>query len=95
MRVVGDLKGYTQFQAADSLTGLGGGDSAAQAGVGLGAGMAVGQMMAQTLQGATGAQALEREDSIAMIEKLGELLKKGLLTQEEFDQKKADLLGKI
>ena len=45
-------------------------------------------MMAQTLKG-TG------EDPIVAIEKLGELLKKGLLTQDEFDKKKAELLGKI
>ncbi len=95
MKLVGDLKSYTQFQAADSLTGMGGGDSAAQAGVGLGAGMAVGQMMAQTLQSGAGAKDLQSEDPIAMIEKLGELLKKGLLTQDEFDRKKAELLGKI
>jgi membrane protease subunit (stomatin/prohibitin family) len=95
MKVVGDMKSYTQFQAADSLTGAGGGDSAAQAGVGIGAGLAVGQMMAQTLQGAPSGKAAGGEDPLLMIEKLGELLKKGLLTQEEFDKKKVELLGKI
>ncbi len=95
MKVVGDLRSYTQFQAADSLTGVGGGDSAAQAGVGLGAGLAMGQMMAQTLQGASSNKASAGEDPLVMIEKLGELLKKGLVTQEEFDKKKAELLGKI
>ena len=95
MKIVGDLRSYTQFQAADSLTGSGGGDSAAQAGVGIGAGMAVGQMMAQTLQSVSGGKPLEGEDPLAVIERLGELLKKGLVTQEEFDKKKAELLGKI
>jgi membrane protease subunit (stomatin/prohibitin family) len=93
MKAVGDLRNYTQFQAADSLTGGAGGDSAAQAGVGIGAGVAMGQMMAQTLQGAQ--KGAGGEDPIVAIEKLGELLKKGLLTQDEFDTKKAELLGKI
>ena len=94
IRVVGDLRNYTQFQAADSLT-TPGGDSTAQAGVGLGAGIAMGQMMAQTLQAQGGANATSKEDPLLMIEKLGELLKKGLLTKEEFENKKAELLGKI
>ena len=95
IRAVGDLRSYTQFQAADSLTGTGtgGADSAAQAGVGIGAGLAVGQMMAQTLQGTT--KGGGGDDPLLAIEKLGELLKKGILTQEEFDKKKAELLGKI
>ena len=34
-------------------------------------------------------------DPFQLIEKLGDLLKKGLITQDEFDKKKADLLSKI
>jgi membrane protease subunit (stomatin/prohibitin family) len=34
-------------------------------------------------------------DPVAMIEKLGELFQKGILTQAEFDAKKAELLQKI
>ena len=55
----------------------------------------MGQMMAQSLQGGAGGKASGGEDPLLMIEKLGELLKKGLVTQEEFDKKKAELLGKI
>lgn len=96
IRALGDLRGYTQFQAAESLTTPGGGDSATQAGVGLGAGVALGQMMMQGLQGQPAAAAPSRgEDPLALIEKLGELFKKGLLTQEEFDRKKAELLSKV
>lgn len=94
IRAVGDLRNYTQFQAADSLTQPGG-DGSAQAGVGLGAGIAMGQMMAQNLQSGTRSAAVPGEDPLAMIEKLGELHKKGLLTKEEFEKKKAELLGKI
>lgn len=34
----------------------------------------------------------EKHDEIEGLERLGELLKKGLLTREEFDKKKAELL---
>jgi membrane protease subunit (stomatin/prohibitin family) len=93
IKAVGDLRSYTQFQAANSLTQPGDG-SGAQAGVGIGAGLAMGQMMAQSLtpQGVTAAR---EEDPLLMIERLGELLKKGLITQDEFDKKKAALLGRI
>lgn len=93
MKAVGDLRNYTQFQAADSLTQSGDGSSA-QAGVGLGAGLAMGQMMAQSLA-SQGAPATKEEDPLLMIERLGDLLKKELITQDEFDKKKAALLGKI
>ena len=35
------------------------------------------------------------EDVMATLEKLGELKSKGILTQEEFDAKKAELLKKL
>ena len=39
--------------------------------------------------------AVKADDVMAMLEKLGELKTKGILTQEEFDAKKADLLKKL
>jgi Short C-terminal domain len=35
------------------------------------------------------------EDVMATLEKLGELKSKGILTQDEFDSKKAELLKKL
>ena len=63
-------------------------------GAGIGAGMAMGNMMMQSL-GQGGGAAAPAEDPLAMLEKLGELQKKGVLTQAEFDAKKAELLAKI
>jgi membrane protease subunit (stomatin/prohibitin family) len=75
--------------------------------MGLGAGVALGQVMAQQLgQGLQGgaanaaataaaAQGVKAEDVMATIEKLGELKAKGLLTDEEFSAKKAELLKKL
>lgn len=99
MRIVGDLQKYAQFQAADSLqTAAANPGGVAGAGVGLGAGLAMGQMMTQALGGTSAApapQASPAEDPIQLLEKLGELLKKGILTQAEFDQKKVELLSRI
>ena len=90
--------------------GGGGGSGIAGDAMGLGAGVALGQVLAQNLaaglQGntagaaaATAAAAQEAgvkpEDVMATLEKLGELKAKGILTQDEFDAKKAELLKKL
>lgn len=93
MNMLGDLGKYTQFQAAETLgkpQGVGGVASSAAE---MAAGLAVGQSIAQTLAGNTGGAA--KEDPIATINKLHELFKQGILTQAEFDAKKAELLKKI
>ena len=40
-------------------------------------------------------QGVRPEEVMATLEKLGELKSKGILTQEEFDAKKAELLKKL
>ncbi|MBC7530563.1 MAG: SPFH domain-containing protein [Oligoflexus sp.] len=98
MRMLGDLNRYAQFQAADSIpTAAANPGGLAGLGVGLGAGVGMGQVMANAFQPSGGAAAAgnAKEDSFAMLEKMHDLLKKGVLTQEEFDRKKADLLSRI
>ncbi|MFP5349042.1 MAG: SPFH domain-containing protein [Gammaproteobacteria bacterium] len=95
MTIVGDLKKYAQFQAADSISAAARNEGgAAGAGIGLGAGMAMWQTMAAALGTGTGASNVA-DDPIAVLGKLHELLGKGVITQAEFDAKKADLLKKI
>jgi membrane protease subunit (stomatin/prohibitin family) len=67
----------------------------------------MGQVLAQNLQKglqgggspqsaeAAPAAAVKPDDVMATLEKLGELKTKGILTQEEFDAKKAELLKKL
>ncbi|MEW6705740.1 MAG: SPFH domain-containing protein [Pseudomonadota bacterium] len=108
--VGGDMGKFMQYQTAQAIpemakgVGSGGGGSVAGDAMGLGAGLALGQVMAQQLgqglQGAgaapqAGVQAVKPEDVMATIEKLGELKAKGLLTDEEFAAKKAELLKKL
>lgn len=92
MNMIGDLAKYTHFQAAESLGKPGTGGIAAT-GAELATGLAVGQTLAHTLSGA--GQGAPKEDPIALLNKLHELLKQGILTQAEFDAKKGEILKKI
>ena len=106
-----DMGKFMQYQTAQAIPkfaeGSGGGSGIAGDAMGLGAGVALGQVLAQNLAaglqgGAAAASApvaaaigVKAEDVMATLEKLGELKSKGILTQEEFDTKKAELLKKL
>ena len=112
MGMVGnDMGKFMQYQTAQSLPefakGAAGGGVVGDA-MGLGAGVALGQVMAQQLNqglqgaGAAGAAAaaaqaagVRPDEVMATLEKLAELKAKGILTGEEFDAKKAELLKKL
>jgi membrane protease subunit (stomatin/prohibitin family) len=109
MGMVGnDMGKFMQYQTAQAIPkfaeGGGGGSGIAGDAMGLGAGVALGQVLAQNLQqglqgnaaqAAPAAAAVKPDDVMATLEKLGELKAKGILTQEEFDAKKAELLKKL
>ena len=108
--VGGDMGKFMQYQTAQAIPkfaeGAGAGGGIAGDAMGLGAGVALGQVLAQNLQaGLQGGVApaasaapsigVKPEEVMATLEKLGELKTKGILTQEEFDAKKAELLKKL
>jgi membrane protease subunit (stomatin/prohibitin family) len=110
MGMVGnDMGRFMQYQTAQAIPEMakGGGSGIAGDAMGLGAGVALGQVLAQNLQqglqgGAAGQGAqvaassgVRPEDVMATLEKLGELKAKGILTQDEFDAKKSELLKKL
>ncbi|SFU70904.1 Membrane protease subunit, stomatin/prohibitin family, contains C-terminal Zn-ribbon domain [Polaromonas sp. YR568] len=110
MGMVGnDMGKFMQYQTAQAIPkfaeGAGGGGGIAGDAMGLGAGVALGQVLAQNLQqGLQGnaapaapaaAAAVKPDDVMATLEKLGDLKTKGILTQEEFEAKKAELLKKL
>lgn len=98
MGAVGDLNRYAQFEAADSLrTAAANPGGLAGAGASLAAGLAVGQAMTQGLGQGPGQPAapVPAADPIATIERLAELVKKGILPQAEFDAKRAELLQQV
>jgi membrane protease subunit (stomatin/prohibitin family) len=105
--VGGDMGKFMQYQTAQAIPkfaeGAASGGGIAGDAMGLGAGVALGQVLAQNLQaGLQGAPAavsagagVKPEDVMATLEKLADLKGKGILTQEEFDAKKAELLKKL
>ncbi|MEY4584222.1 MAG: hypothetical protein RJB10_719, partial [Pseudomonadota bacterium] len=110
MGMVGnDMGKFMQYQTAQAIPkfaeGSGGGSGIAGDAMGMGAGLAMGQVLAQNLQAglnsganqaaAAAAATVKPDDIMATLEKLGELKTKGILTQEEFDSKKAELLKKL
>ncbi|RLJ37633.1 SPFH domain-containing protein [Acidovorax sp. 106] len=101
---------YQTAQAIPKFAeGAGNGGGIAGDAMGLGAGVALGQVLAQNLQqGLQGGAAqaapaavpaapvgVRADEVMATLEKLGDLKAKGILTQEEFDAKKAELLKKL
>ena len=106
---MGKFMQYQTAQAIPKMAeGVGAGGDAgglAGAGLGMGAGVAMGQILAQNMQsalqgGAPAAAAaapagVKPEDVMATLEKLGELKTKGILTEDEFNAKKAELLKKL
>jgi membrane protease subunit (stomatin/prohibitin family) len=106
---MGKFMQYQTAQAmpkfAEGAAGGGGGGVVGDA-MGLGAGVALGQVMAQQLShGLQGAQpgaaaaaapvGVRPDEVMATLEKLADLKAKGILTAEEFDAKKAELLKKL
>jgi membrane protease subunit (stomatin/prohibitin family) len=95
MNMVGDLRKYAQFESADNIgTAAANEGGGAGIGAGLGAGMAMGQQMMGTMSDAQ-AGGQSEEDVLATIEKLHGMKEKGILSEEEFNTKKSELLKKL
>ncbi len=107
MNMIGDMGRYTQYQVANSIPLAAQNEGGiAGLGAGLGAGMSIGQTMstamAQAMQpGATptasaaASNPVNADEVVATLEKLHGLVSKGILSQAEFEAKKAELLGKL
>lgn len=110
MGMVGQNVGqFMQYQTAQAIPAMAAGASAgggvAGDAMGLGAGVALGQVLAQNLvQGlnpgaganpSTTAGTVKPDEVVATLEKLADLKAKGILTDQEFSAKKAELLKKL
>ena len=116
--VGGDMGRFMQYQTAQAIPAMAKGAAAGGGGIagdamGLGAGVAMGQVLAQHLQqglqgqggtpapaasvgaAAQAVAAIRPDEVMATLEKLGELKARGILAQDEFDAKKAELLKKL
>ncbi|MCB1930946.1 MAG: SPFH domain-containing protein [Candidatus Accumulibacter sp.] len=110
MNMIGDLGRYTQYQVASSIPLAAQNEGGiAGIGAGLGAGLGIGQTMStamgaamQAAPAAVGAPLAaaavtpqSADEVMATLEKLHALVGKGIVSQAEFDAKKAELLGKL
>lgn len=107
MGMVGDLGKYTQYQAAASIPLAAQNEGGvAGIGVGIGAGVGMGQVMsdamrtsmagaAQTQAPAPAQQPPAEEAPEARLAKLKGMLDQGLITQDDYDQAKAEILKKL
>ncbi len=97
MRVIGDLDRYAKFQSAEAIeVAAAQPGGMASLGAGAAAGIAIGQSMAAGLSGGSGGGGgAAAEDPFALVERLHKLLTLGAISQEEYDTKKAELLGRI
>jgi membrane protease subunit (stomatin/prohibitin family) len=104
MNMIGDLGRYTQYQVATSIPLAAQNEGGiAGIGAGLGAGLGIGQTMTAAMAQATVAAAPaavpaatgNADEVVATLEKLHGLVAKGILSQAEFDAKKAELLGRL
>ena len=105
MGLIGDMARYTQYQTAQSIPIAAANEGGlAGAGAGLGAGLTIGQTMASSMASsmANPAQpqavkptAESAADVTALLEKLHDLMTKGVLSKEEFETKKAEMLKKL
>lgn len=105
MGAVGNLDAYLKFKAAQSLEKAAENEGGGTAGIGagLGAGMAMANMMTQAMQQSQQSSnskiqeegKMSADEIMATIEKLGKLKESGLITSEEFEQKKKELLSKL
>ena len=105
MGAVGNLDAYMKFKTAGAIEKAAENESGgiAGAGAGLGAGMMMANVMGQQMQnmnqqqqtGQPQTEKMSSDEIMNAIEKLGKMKESGLLTQEEFDTKKKELLAKL
>jgi membrane protease subunit (stomatin/prohibitin family) len=102
-RAPGGMQAFMQWQAAQAMRDAAqqeGGAGLTGAGMGLGAGAGMGammgQMMAQATQpGQAQPPAAAQEDPKATLKKLKEMLDDGLITAEEYEKKKQEILSRM
>lgn len=98
MGVVGDLNRYTQYQTASAIP-LAAQNEGGLAGIGAGVGVgaAIGQAMATNMNAAPSAapQAAGNNDPQARLAQLKALLDQGLITAEDYEKAKAEVLKQL
>jgi len=101
MNMVGDMDRFMKFQMGTSMEKSAENPGGGNAGMDMGAGMAMGSMMMNQMgqaannSGNAAPAGESKEDIMSLLKQLGELKEAGILTEEEFAAKKTELLAKL
>jgi membrane protease subunit (stomatin/prohibitin family) len=109
MNMVGDMARFQQFQTAQSIEKAAENPGGAGEGLGMGMGFGMANMMMQQQQQMMQQQqqqnqpqsqdppqvSMSREEAMKLLKELGELRQMGVLTDDEFEAKKKELLARI
>ncbi len=100
MNMVGDLQKFMQFQAANAVEKSAENPGGGNAGIDMGTGLAMGQMMMNQMNQMNQPQQPQssgesKEDIMKLLKDLGDLKASGILTEEEFSTKKKELLARL
>jgi membrane protease subunit (stomatin/prohibitin family) len=100
MNMVGDMDRFMKFQMGTSMEKSAENPGGGNAGMDMGAGIAMGQMMMNQMSQSSAPQnqgggGQSQEDIMGLLEKLGKLKESGILTEEEFAAKKKELLARL
>jgi len=106
MNMVKDMNKFQQFQSAQAIENASKNPGGAGEGLGMGMGFGMANMMMQQQQQQMSQQnqntsnqsntpAMSRDEVMKLLKDLGELKLAGILTDEEFDSKKAELLARL
>ena len=88
----GNLNDYNQLQSGTALEKLADNDGAGNM-AGMGAGVILTNLMSQSGQQQNNTES--KENLLKILEQLGELKTKGILSEDEFNQKKLEILAKL
>ncbi len=96
MGMVGNLDQYTKFQVANSIP-LAAQNEGGMAGIGagMGVGMSMAQSLASSLNQSQQNTTVNPDDPEVKLQKAKSMLDKGLISQEEYNKLKADILSKF
>jgi membrane protease subunit (stomatin/prohibitin family) len=98
MNMVDDMQKFQQFQQAQAIEKAAenpGGGAGEGIGMGMGFGMAHMMMNQQNKSEESSGKAQTREEIMATLKELGELKEAGIVTEEEFNAKKKELLSRL
>lgn len=102
MNMVGDLNKFTQFQMANAIQKSAENTGKGSTGMDIGAGLAMSKLVMDQMnqsgdsqQSQPSAKAQTREEILDLLKELGGLRDAGVLTEEEFNGKKTELLARL